>query len=1293
MLVSALALVASSAMPAGASPNPSPPPTRPQTADGKPAVPESPAVQPSQRTALLGSTWQQSTDRAWTTIGDATGFHLLLAEAKTGYTWRTAATLKVPGLQTDQWIGNACLTASGKHAMVVYAPRSFTNTAEFARRGGFTAIVDLRNGAVRKLPITASLAYFNPGCGTGEQAVLTQEGDEDLGKTRLVKVDTDTGEIGAGLQLGGQITSAVPTPDGIAAAEGYRLVKITAKGHMRRVAAATSVPALLRVDREGGVSYLVRQGGGARVLRTLGSKTNVLAEGTAGQLGLDQGSGGRVFITGAPSKVGRLPAGITRVNSPASAELSTEGGLALTSVATKGNPFAKNAAPASDPRTPQRVDISAVATGTGKSVSFGVDPQARLAPKYSQGQAPVRVYGAQSGGTSGSRIRASAAGSPTDPRDTDGWCSVSRNDVRAMAYQPTPRQVEWAVDMAVLGKLTPSRPDNYRGFGLPAFSPQGMFPARTDVHVPAQILLGILSQESNLWQASGHALSGEYANPLTGSIYGLQRDDKTGAFKDWVIHWDKADCGYGISQLTDGMRKPEHSDGKAVLTENAQKAVALDYATSIAAGLQLVQDKWLQIDSLGLKLNDGDPNRIENWFFATWAYNSGFYPQADTAKNNGAWGLGWFNNPANPRYPERLPFLYHNSWADAAKPQNWPYPEKIIGFASYSISTPDGPGFRPAWWTTDSNRDAATPKPDTFCNSSNDCEPGAAYVPNDPDVIGQPAGPCAHKNPANGLYDLHCYIHQSTTWKSDCSNTCGHELNRFEDKYPEQPDGTHFPPQCDKAKGLPSGALVVDDIPNGTPIYQCGTSSSAGSFNFNFAEDPAMPGTYPGKIDLHQLGGGYSGHFWFGHTRTLGNKLNFSGTWTLGQSINGWSRVLVHLPDHGAQTQQAKYEVNLGTGWDSKHFRYINQARGQNSWVSIGVYKFAGTPQVRLSNETLDGYGEDDIAYDAIAFQKLPAKPKHIVAALGDSFSSGEGAGSYYHETDTNHGTPQWNACRRSTNAWSRKMTLPGTSNTLGALVDNWDPNAELGFVACSGAWNVDVSDWRPESWDNPSVYEKGEGQFREVSQSDSGVLNDDTTLVTLTISGNDDNIFIDAMNDCGGLGNCADGLLDKYKPKVDTAVGALRTTLTKIHKNAPNAQIVLVGYPELLSRTVKCSGSLYFDLTETQALGDLVRYGDGKQGELVKELSGSMKIAYVGNVVDKFTGHSGCDDPEWINKFVNGPNGDGDFHSGDRSTQFCISNSTFCFSRESFHPKDAGTTGYAELITAFLKSINYQGS
>lgn len=164
--VAAALAAALAAAPVGSA-EPAPEPEQKPIAPAAPVEP--PAVAVEQRGELLGADWQASGDRLWTTGGDANGFHVLVAEAKTGYTWRTAATLRKPGLEADAWVGNACVTGSGTKAVVVYAPRAFTNDEELFARGGFSAVVDLVSGEVTDLPVRTTLAYYNPGCGLGEE--------------------------------------------------------------------------------------------------------------------------------------------------------------------------------------------------------------------------------------------------------------------------------------------------------------------------------------------------------------------------------------------------------------------------------------------------------------------------------------------------------------------------------------------------------------------------------------------------------------------------------------------------------------------------------------------------------------------------------------------------------------------------------------------------------------------------------------------------------------------------------------------------------------------------------------------------------------------------------------------------------------------------------------------------------------------------------------------------------------------------------------------------------------------
>ncbi|MER6664155.1 SGNH/GDSL hydrolase family protein [Amycolatopsis japonica] len=1237
---------------------------------------------------------------AWTTSGDAQGFHILIAKKNDGYRWRTAATLSEIGFDTDQWIGNACVTASGKRAVVVYAPRTFTNKEALAGRGGFTATVDLETGAVTKLPLRSSLAYFNPGCGDGESAVLTQEGHESLGKTRLHRLDAAAGTFRKPIEVAGQLTSAVPTHDGIVGADSGALVRVSASGERRVVTPTAGVPFRLAVDADGGVVFIERDQDRATVRRATAGSVNTIAGGNLEALDVTSGRAGRVFITGTTEFVAKSAPSVSVVAAPTGARLSTEGLLAVTSVRKTRQDDPR--LPAEDPLAAQPVHVSAISLETGKQIELTATP----GPSSWIGSVNDNVVHPA---LSGSRSSQRQAADPNNPADfADRVCSVPRNDPRNQTMQPKPRQVEWAVDQAVRGVLNIQRPTGWKNLGMPAYTPQGLFPSiplSGGGYVPAQVMLGVAAQESNLWQAARFAIPGVTANPLIGNYYGIDYYNDTEA-DDWTINWPDADCGYGITQVTDGMRLAgKEKPGEVARPYNQQRAIALDFAANVAAGLQILQSKWNQTRDAGLVVNNGNPAKIENWFFAVWAYNSGFYPNSN---NGSAWGVGWLNNPVNPRYPgNRLPFL-EQTYEDAAHPQNWPYPEKVMGWAGHPLESLESPnthvsGYRPAWWNGEAevgkqNRRTVKPPVNQFCDSSNQCEFGAKHVPTAPEVVGEPAGPCAHKNAA-GQLDLKCWYHQSSTWKPNCEYACGNELLRFDPGYAYQDDGTAYPPNCGLS-GLPTGALIIDDVPDAVPSVRpnCGRPwTNAGTFTLSYPDDGS--GHFPGKVDTHQIGGGFGGHFWFTHTRASSmenNRLSTTGTWRLNQELNGWSRVLVHLPDHGAHTQQAHYEVDLGNRM-TKH-RYLSQGTERNGWVSLGVYQFSGVPQVRLNSTTRDGQGEEDIAWDAIAFQPLPHKPANIVAALGDSYSSGEGAGNYYRESDNNHGTSHWNACRRSPNAWPRKMKLPGSTASLGSLSDNYDINNELSFVACSGAqtWNL-IGEYTPQSWTEPAKYETGEGQFHEMSQIKSGTLDENTTLVTLSIGGNDNNAFAGAMTECAGLDDCSrdSNFLPKYRSIIDQTQTKIASTLRLISSTARNAKIVLISYPEPLSRTVKCAGSWYFNGTEADALAQLANYMATKAQETVARLHDNEKInASFTSPIDAFVGHSGCDTPEWVHKIVLGPHGNGDFHNGDKPSPFCLWEvlGGACLSRESFHPNSEGTTGYAQVMEQKLAQVGYRG-
>ncbi len=1212
-------------------------------------------------------------DLLWTTAGDETGLHVLVANAKDGYAWRTAATLSEPGFDADQWIGHGCLTGSGRRAVVVYAPRTFTNEADHYDRGGFTAVVDLGTGVVTKTAVRASLAYFNPGCGAGETVVLTQLGGETIPATRLITLDAVTAGTAEPLELPGELTSAVPVAGGIVAADGPRLVRVTGTGERTQIAPSAGVPFDVHPDADGGVSFLERAGDEVRATWADGKRVRSFATGKVAGLGLAAGTGGRVFLTGSPESVEPLPAKVGRLSVPAAAEPSSTGYAVVEAV------------------TP--VDHSTVRMQVGvpkanRTTTITVDPEAVTAVAESSGHAP------SPGLSTGGQAAAAAGGEdPHNPAETAYSCAVPRNDANSQVYQPTARQVEWAADMAVNGALTLTRPANWKRNGLPAYSPQALFPrvplklstggggtdrtsSSADPHVPPQILLGIMAQESNLWQASRAVPEGSAGNPLIGNYYGMATS-ALGDESKWTIDFAKADCGYGVGQITDGMRRHgyEKPGETASLTELQQRAVALDYTANVAAAARIIEDKWNQVREAGMVLGNGDPAGLENWFYAIWAYNSGFHPYTSPGA---PWGLGWLNNPANPRYPaDRAPFLL--SPADAAHPERWPYEEKVIGFAGYSIAKPYGAGFKPAWWNTEGYKLQMKPVNTQFCNAGNQCQPGGLFPPNDPGVIGEPAGPCAHKNAA-GQYDLQCWVHTSNPWKENCAASCGVGWERFDPgQYPEQPDGTDSAPECSVPVWF-SGAWIIDDMDDSFRSIRPGCPkewTSSGNFRLDFGADAA--GRYLSKIDTAQVQAGFGGHFWFNHTRKRSEDregaLRVTGTWTLKEAYQGWAQVLVHLPDIGAHTQQAAYTVDLGDG--RRKTRTLPQRTEANKWVELGSFQFNGVPSVSLSNNTRDGGTDEDIAWDAIAIKPLGQhKPRDFIVSLGDSFASGEGSGGdagelFYRETDNNGANNHRNACHRSKVAWALQGRLSGRAgHTIGSFVDQFDSDLDFHFLACSGARSRNLL---------PSP--EGSGSYRELSQIDSGFLDENTTLVTLSAGGNDAE-FIRVLTECFKIGgDCQNSTISgdtqplsvTQPARISAAGDSVANVLVNIHRAAPNAKILLMGYPDLFVPGASCIDTLITP-NEANWVNEMSHRMFLALEDAVETVQRERDVPVTYLSPTGFVGHEICGTDEAFNKIVLKKT------DGDAPSQL--------ISSQSFHPNQAGASHFADTYSEQLRKM-----
>ncbi|MEH1163947.1 SGNH/GDSL hydrolase family protein [Micromonospora sp. CPCC 205539] len=200
------------------------------------------------------------------------------------------------------------------------------------------------------------------------------------------------------------------------------------------------------------------------------------------------------------------------------------------------------------------------------------------------------------------------------------------------------------------------------------------------------------------------------------------------------------------------------------------------------------------------------------------------------------------------------------------------------------------------------------------------------------------------------------------------------------------------------------------------------------------------------------------------------------------------------------------------------------------------------------------------------------AAPSDHYVALGDSYSSGVGAGSY---------TAESGACQRSTNAYS-------------ALYATNVRPASYRSVACSGATTTSVINT----------------QLSALSAS--------TTLVSVSVGGNDVG-FANIMTTCvlKGTTECVaavQGAEDKARASLATL---LRGVYNGIRTRAPSARVVVVGYPVFYQLGTTCVG---LSATSRAKINEAINLVD----DIIRTAAGAAGFTFA-DVRSQFVGHQLC--------------------------------------------------------------------
>jgi lysophospholipase L1-like esterase len=198
--------------------------------------------------------------------------------------------------------------------------------------------------------------------------------------------------------------------------------------------------------------------------------------------------------------------------------------------------------------------------------------------------------------------------------------------------------------------------------------------------------------------------------------------------------------------------------------------------------------------------------------------------------------------------------------------------------------------------------------------------------------------------------------------------------------------------------------------------------------------------------------------------------------------------------------------------------------------------------------------------------------------ALGDSYSSGVGAGSY-----------DSSGCKRSSHSYAAQWAALYARNSFT-------------FAACSGAKTTDVIN------------------------NQLGSLGSSTSLVSITIGGNDagfsnamQTCVLDSDSACLSAVNTAENYMDTQLP------GNLKTVFSAIRSKAPAAQVVVLDYPHLyITNDGGCVGMSHTKHVALNSAAD-------KLDTVISKGAANAGFSFA-DVRGQFAGHELCSGDDWLN-------------------------------------------------------------
>lgn len=198
-----------------------------------------------------------------------------------------------------------------------------------------------------------------------------------------------------------------------------------------------------------------------------------------------------------------------------------------------------------------------------------------------------------------------------------------------------------------------------------------------------------------------------------------------------------------------------------------------------------------------------------------------------------------------------------------------------------------------------------------------------------------------------------------------------------------------------------------------------------------------------------------------------------------------------------------------------------------------------------------------------------------IVVSMGDSYSSGEGIEDFYGQNESTESkvkNKDWLA-HRSEKSWPGQLVVGNSGQMKNYFVRTMGSSYEWYFVASSGAETKDFAGSQTKDIRQKNI--NSGKRYQETMDPQLNVFNEITgtvDYVTLTIGGNDAK-FSEIVTTCATknyylhIGKGLQSQLDELWGRVDNIIDDIEAVYNKIATEAPNAVILVAGYPKLLDK------------------------------------------------------------------------------------------------------------------------------